>query len=330
MSATSPAWLDELLDRAPIEVRGGVPRFADDPGAGDIEKGETIEAFSEKWTRVDSDEVRQRYAQQHAWYVERYGLRDDDGLRALIADAGTILEAGTGTGGDADRFARLAPDAKVIGLDISAAIDVAQREFGGGKRTNLAYVQADLTDPPFADGSFGFVSCDQVLHHTPDAARSYATLARLVKPGGAFAAYVYKVKAPLRELADDWIRERTTKLPPEEGLAFARQMTMLGRVLSELDAKVTLPEAIPLLEIPAGEHDVQRLVYWHFLKCFYNKTFSDNLNDLVNFDWYAPVHASRHTREEVEGWVADAGLVVEHLDDGDAGISVLARRPMAG
>ena len=42
---------------------------------------------------------------------------------------------------------------------------------------------------------------------------------------------------------------------------------------------------------------------------------------------YAPVHASRHTPEEVQQWCARAGLDVDRLDVGDAAISVLARRP---
>ena len=46
----------------------------------------------------------------------------------------------------------------------------------------------------------------------------------------------------------------------------------------------------------------------------------------MNFDWYHPPYASRHTEEEVRGWCAALGLAVEHLDNGDAGISVVAAR----
>ena len=70
---------------------------------------------------------------------------------------------------------------------------------------------------PFAPGTFDFVSSDQVIHHTPDARRAFADLAALLAPGGVFAVYVYRVKAPLRELADDWIRERATVMEPERG-----------------------------------------------------------------------------------------------------------------
>ena len=104
-------------------------------------------------------------------------------------------------------------------------------------------------------------------------------------------------------------------------------MSELGRELSDLEATITLERGVPLLGIPPGEHDVQRLIYWHFLKCFWNDDFSPNLNDLVNFDWYHPPYASRHTEDEVRAWCEDLGLRVEHLDVGDAGISVRTRAP---
>ncbi len=108
----------------------------------------------------------------------------------------------------------------------------------------------------------------------------------------------------------------------DECMEFSAVMSEFGRELSDADATVTLERDIPLLGIPAGEHDVQRLIYWHFLKCFWNDDFSPNLNDLVNFDWYHPPYASRHTEDEVRGWCDDLGLEIEHLDVGDAGISV--------
>ena len=40
-------------------------------------------------------------------------------------------------------------------------------------------------------------------------------------PGGTLAFYVYKVKAPLREYADDYIRERTTKMSVDECMDFS-------------------------------------------------------------------------------------------------------------
>jgi hypothetical protein len=50
-------------------------------------------------------------------------------------------------------------------------------------------------------------------------------------------------------------------------------------------------------------------------------------NVMTNFDWYHPLHAHRHTPEEVRGWCVELGLQVERFDVVESGISVLARRP---
>jgi SAM-dependent methyltransferase/uncharacterized protein YbaR (Trm112 family) len=303
-------------------IRDGVPRMTPEESGPLGDHAGTFDSFSAKWSRVDSAEVQQRFEAQYAWYVERFGFGDEDGLRAFLSDKQTVLEAGTGLGGDAARFARLS-NATVVGLDLSESIVTAQREFGGAE--NLHYIQADLLRPPLRAGRFDFVSADQVVHHTPDAAAAVRSLARLVAPGGVLAFYVYKRKAPLREYADDYVRERTTKMSVEECMEVSAQMSELGRELSRLTATVTLERGVPLLGIEPGEHAVQRLIYWHFLKCFWNEDFSPNLNDLVNFDWYHPPYASRHTEEEVRSWCDDLDLAVEHLDVGDAGISVRTR-----
>ena len=300
-----------------------VPRLVPEESGPLGDQTGTFDSFSAKWSRVDSAEVQQRFDAQYAWYVQRFGFGDEDGLRDFLADKRTVLEAGTGLGGDAARFARLS-DATVVGLDLSESIVTAQREFGAAE--NLHYVQADLLRPPLPAGRFDFISADQVVHHTPDAAAAVRSLARLVAPGGVLAFYVYKVKAPMREYADDYVRERTTKMSVEDCMEVSAQMSELGRELSRLGATITLERGVPLLGIEPGEHDVQRLVYWHFLKCFWNEDFSPNLNDLVNFDWYPPPYASRHTEEEVRGWCDELGLTVEHVDNGDAGISVVTRK----
>jgi SAM-dependent methyltransferase len=187
-------------------------------------------------------------------------------------------------------------------------------------------VQGDILDLPFRPESFDFVSSDQVIHHTPDPSRAFAELAGLLRPGGHIAVYVYRVKAMLRELADTELRKLTTRMSVEECMEFSEQITELGRELSRTGATVKLERGVPLLGIEPGEHDVQRLVYWTFLKAFWSDDFSERLNTLVNFDWYHPPYASRHTEDEVRGWCADAGLEVEHRDLSESGISVLARR----
>jgi SAM-dependent methyltransferase/uncharacterized protein YbaR (Trm112 family) len=303
-------------------IRDGVPRLLADPAQGEVDQTGTSDSFGAKWAMVRPEDLPRIEQFQYPWYDARYGFGDEEGLRAALAGAGTVLDAGSGLGYDAARFARVCPDGQVIGLELTDLVTAAEREFGS--QPNLHFVQGDIMRPPFRPGQFDYVSCDQVIHHTPDAQAAFHTLTALLRPGGAFATYVYRVKSPLREYADDYLRERAIPMSAEECVEFSEGITELGRELSRLNAKVTLERGIPLLGIPAGEHDVQRLIYWHFLKCFWNEELGHHSSMLGNYDWYHPPFASRHTQEELLGWVADAGLSVAHLDEQDSGISVRA------
>ena len=231
-------------------VRDGVPRLVPQEAGPLGDQSGTFDSFSAKWSRVDDEEIRQRVEAQYRWYVERFGFGDDEGLRTFLDGKETVLEAGTGLGGDAARFARLS-DATVLGLDLSESIVAAQRQFGA--TPNLHYIQADLLRPPVQQGAFDFVSADQVVHHTPDAHAAVRSLAALLAPGGTLAFYVYKRKAPMREYADDYFRERTTRMSVEECMDFSASMSELGRKLSEVGATITLePRSRCLASRPAS------------------------------------------------------------------------------
>ena len=188
-------------------------------------------------------------------------------------------------------------------------------------------MQGDILNPPFAPASFDFVIADQVLHHTPDCEGGFREMAQLVAPGGQLAVYVYRKKGMLRELADDHIIDVTSRLSVEECLELSEQLTELGRELSHLNAKVKLERGVPLLGIEPGEHDVQRLIYWTMLKCFWNEDLGWHQSVMVNYDWYSPVYRSRHTEQEVLDWCSEAGLEVVAVDVIESGISVRAERP---
>ena len=66
---------------------------------------------------------------------------------------------------------------------------------------------------------------------------------------------------------------------------------------------ITLTKPIQVLGIPAGTHNVQRLLYYNFVKCFWNEAFDFETNNMINFDWYYPHDAWQHTPAEVECWL---------------------------
>ena len=77
-------------------------------------------------------------------------------------------------------------------------------------------------------------------------------------------------------------------MSPEEAWEALRPLTRLGQALAELETEVDVPEDVPLLGIQAGRYDVQRLIYWHVAKLFWNARMTFEENNHLNFDWYAP------------------------------------------
>ncbi len=303
-------------------IQEGVPRLLAELAADEVDQSGTSDSFGAKWAMVRPEDWDRIADFQYPWYDTRYGFADELELERALRDCRVVLDAGSGLGYDAARFARLCPGGQVVGMELTELVLAAHRKFAS--MPNVHYVQGDIMRPPFRNGSVDYLSCDQVIHHTPDARRAFGILAALLRSTGTFATYVYRRKSPLREFADDHLRERTTAMSVEECVEFSEAMAELGRKLSEVRATITLDRDIPLLGIPAGEHDVQRLVYWHFVKCFWNAELGEHQSMLGNFDWYHPPYASRHTREELLRWVADAELEVLHVDESDSGISVRA------
>jgi arsenite methyltransferase len=98
-------------------------------------------------------------------------------------------------------------------------------------------------------------------------------------------------------------------------------MTALGKTLSDLRIEFDVPEDIPLLNLKAGRYNLQRFFYYHVLKCFWRDGFTFDENSLINFDWYHPAHAWRHTPEEVKRWCAENNLSVVWWLEEDSGVS---------
>jgi hypothetical protein len=60
-------------------------------------------------------------------------------------------------------------------------------------------------------------------------------------------------------------------------------------------------------------------------RCF-NPAFSFDENNLVNFDWYHPVDAHRHTVEEVKSWFEEAGLQEIVITEPESGIGARGKK----
>lgn len=301
-------------------VRRGIPRFV---AVEDEGQAQTQSSFAFKWTKRDSFGSPGMQRELHAWLLERYGFDSAEDMRAFFGTRERTLDAGCGAG-----FATSAwmvpgwnrSGAEWVGVDISAAIDVAHERLAACGGTH--FVQADVLELPFRSESFDAIISEGVLHHTPSTERALKALVPLLRSGGELMVYVYRRKAPIREFADDYVRERLAELAPSEAWEALRPLTRLGQALAELETEVEVTEDVPLLGIPAGRYDVQRLVYWHVAKLFWNAEMTFEENNHVNFDWYAPRYAWRHTEDEVRRWYEESRVDVTWLHVHEAGFTV--------
>ncbi|HMM88277.1 class I SAM-dependent methyltransferase [Bradyrhizobium sp.] len=296
--------------------------------SGADEQAKTNKTFSDKWRRFKQYGLEPEHKEfLFGWYCKKLGVPDLEALKAFYAGKQRVLEVGPGSGFNTRFIAENCPGS-VFALDVS---DAAFTTFENTRHLgNCCVVQADLMEAPFPDQTFDFIIADGVLHHTPNTRAAVEALYRKVRPGGQFFFYVYRKMGAARVFSDNHIRENFMPLSPEECYAACEGITELGRELSRLNATITLEKPIPVLGIPAGTHNVQRLFYYNFLKCFWNEAFDYETNNMVNFDWYHPHNAWQHTDEEVEGWLKDLGVKDYAFNDSNPnGISVLLTKPSA-
>jgi SAM-dependent methyltransferase len=311
-------------DGSTYPIRSGIPRIVltDNPG-----QVQTSESFGFKWQNSDISGSPAVRADLIPWMVEKYGFASQDDWSRYCASRCHILDVGCGSGVPSSYFLETRAwtgEAMWVGVDISAAIDVAQERLG--HITNTHFVQADALQLPFPDRSFDTIFSEGVLHHTPSTRRALLAVTRLLQPGGEFHFYVYRRKSPLREFTDDHIRAAIASLSDEEAWDAMRSLTRLGEALSELEATIVLEDGVPLLGIPPGEHNVQRLIYWNFAKLYWNPNWSFEENVHVNFDWYRPRYSHRQTADEVREWCAEAALSITRFHEQESGFTVRATK----
>ncbi|MDE1151026.1 MAG: class I SAM-dependent methyltransferase [Micavibrio sp.] len=102
-----------------------------------------------------------------------------------------VLVAGCGSNAAA-RYAYNHPQARVTGLDLSAA-SLAHEAYLKDKHNlaNLTLQQGRLEDVAKLGKTFDFIDCSGVLHHLPDPVSGLRALGEVLKPDGTIAIMVY-------------------------------------------------------------------------------------------------------------------------------------------
>jgi len=138
-------------------------------------------------------------------------------LPHLVPDA-RILDPSCGPGIEAIALAKLVPSGEVVAADLSRGmVETSWRNARQAKLTNMAFVQADVGDPPaLFEGYFDAISCCLAFHHYPDGEAAARAFRKVLKPGGmAFVAdpgpkWFNDMSHPWAKLADPgFVQHRT-------------------------------------------------------------------------------------------------------------------------
>lgn len=288
---------------------------------------QTKSAFGFKWSRRDTYESAPVQESTRQWLFERYCGGDPDLLAKWLSGGRKIIvDAGCGAGFSAIlMFGDYLRDHDYLGIDISAAVDVAQERFAERGYPG-DFLKVSLLDAPIPEASVDMIFSEGVLHHTDSTESALKHLATKLKPGGRFLFYVYAKKAVVREFTDDYVRAQLAPLSDQEAWTSLEPLTKLGVTLGKLGVEIDVPEDIPFLGIKAGKVDIQRFFYWNLCKLYYRPDWSFDEMNHVNFDWFRPLNCHRQTPGEVSQWCIEAGLAVERMDVQEAGITVVARK----
>lgn len=241
-----------------VPVMADIPRFVEQ---------QHLASFSRQWNKYEvahDDEDR-------ATFQAKTGVRLDElaGKR--------VLDAGCGGG----RYCKVAGEAgaTVLGADHSTAVEKASTLCG--HLPSVHFLQADLKRLPFAPGSFDFAFSIGVMHHDADTRAVFDAVAKMVRPGGRLAVWLYRKNQWWQEWINSALRRRTTRMAPDK----LEQRCRLGAWLGG---------------IPIINKTLNKVVNFSA-----HPNWENRLCD--TFDWFAPEYQYHHTVEELCDWFREAG-----------------------
>jgi ubiquinone/menaquinone biosynthesis C-methylase UbiE len=99
-----------------------------------------------------------------------------------------ILDIGCGPGNITVGLAKLVPQGRCTGLDISEGVLQQARDYAASQsQSNVEFVTGNVFKLDYEDDSFDIVHAHQVLQHLHDPLASIREMKRVVKPGGVVA-----------------------------------------------------------------------------------------------------------------------------------------------
>jgi ubiquinone/menaquinone biosynthesis C-methylase UbiE/uncharacterized protein YbaR (Trm112 family) len=224
-----------------------------------------------------------------------------------------ILEVGSGSGRFTEQAAQTG--ATVVSFDYSYAVDANYRS--NGQLENVLIVQADVFAMPFRDGTFDRLFCFGMLQHTPDAKGALAALERVLKPGGAVCADIYKAT-----LLRTWLHTKYLIRPLVRHLEPDRLYTLVKRWVDFM-----WPLATVIRKLPKG-HGIN----WRLMVADYSPLGlkGDALKEwayLDTFDMLSPKYDLHVRSGTFHQWAEEAGYTGVETEYSGHGVTLRATKP---
>ncbi len=312
----------------------GVPRFNPDTFEEYPQHAEKFRPHFRQSQNVETASFRAAHAHTkksfgYQWLKFKAGVGTDEDNAAHFyrrtqtkpGQLGKTLffEAGCGMG----RYLKVIggePEAEVVGLDLSLAVNRAYEENRQNPRVHV--VQGNILEMPFRPEIFDHTYSIGVLHHTPDTKRAFLSMVRLLKPGGRATVWLYHkwvtpemhgfpaLHARVKGWITDGLRMITTRMPHS--------------LLSYL-CVLAIPVGWLQMKIIDGPKPIRYLLSPLLLvNCSVVKNSAQRVCD--TFDWYAPMYQWKHTVPEVVGWFRELGY--ESINPEGFPVSVRGTRPV--
>jgi SAM-dependent methyltransferase len=139
-------------------------------------------------------------------YVGRWSrLVAAEFLRRLDPPAGLAwLDVGCGTGVLSEAILRYAAPSEVVGIDPSEDFIAYARRAVPSDQAEVHFNQGNASDLQFDDGCFDATVSGLVLNFVPSPDRAVAEMARVTRPGGTIAAYVWDYAEGMQLMRHFW------------------------------------------------------------------------------------------------------------------------------
>lgn len=266
----------------------GVGRFVDGNNYADT--------FGYQWQKFARTQLKPQASELN--FLKKTALTKQD------LEGKLVLDVGCGMG----RFAEVATrwGARVVGVDLSAAAEVAASNLGD--RDFIAF-QADVFNLPFAPESFDCIYSIGVLHHTPDCENAFKKLPQYLRRNGTIAVWLYSGYNKWYRFSD-YYRKVTHRISTKRMHSVLR---VAVPIVHWVDQTV---RRIPVAGAPIAG------VVRHIFPVSRNPNPDIRLLDTL--DWYTPKYQSKHTYEQVFRWFEGCGL--QNLTVADISIGVRGQK----